>query len=401
LNRRLTLNIGIRFDRERVFLPAQTGPAGQSFSAVDTAVAWNNWGPRVGVAYDVTGRGKTLVKASFGQFFLYPGADFAANLNPNPPGWFKEYAWADTNGNGHWDPGEDGKLIAVSGGTASTTIDPHVRNTYTLQSTAYVEHEVAPNFAIRSGFVWNGRREVRGNINVNRPLGAYSVATSVRDPGPDGKIGTADDGPTFSAYGLSPAFTGLPVINITTNLPENSNYYTWEITATKRDTGGRWSLLGSFAKTWNYETPLGTGSSFTPNQLINSVDGLNHYTNWQAKINTTLRLKWGILMTPIIRAQSGVPFGRTFVSSLNYGSTTILAEPFGKERTANIGLFDVRTEKQFHAGERILLTGFFDVYNIFNTNAEQAVATSSGSSFLRPSAITAPRIARIGVKFQF
>ena len=401
LNRRLTLNIGIRFDRERVFLPSQTGPSGQSFSSVDAAVAWNNWGPRVGVAYDVTGRGKTLVKASFGQFFLYPGADFAANLNPNPPGWFKEYAWADTNGNGHWDPGEEGKLIAVSGGTASTTIDPHVRNTYTLQSTAYIEHEVAPNFAIRSGFVWNGRREVRGNINVNRPLGAYSIATTVRDPGPDGKIGTADDGPTFTAYGLSPAFTGLPVINITTNLPENSNYYTWEITATKRDTGGRWSLLGSFAKTWSYETPLGTGSSFTPNQLISTVDGLNRYTNWQAKINTTLRLKWGILMTPIVRAQSGVPFGRTFVSSLNYGSTTILSEPFGKERTSNIGLFDVRTEKQFHAGERILLTGFLDVYNIFNTNAEQAVATSSGSSFLRPSAITAPRIARIGVKFQF
>jgi hypothetical protein len=106
-------------------------------------------------------------------------------------------------------------------------------------------------------------------------------------------------------------------------------------------------------------------------------------------------------MTPIVRAQSGVPFGRTFVSSLNYGSTTILSEPFGKERTSNIGLFDVRTEKQFHVGERILLTGFLDVYNIFNTNAEQAVATSSGSSFLRPSAITAPRIARIGVKFQF
>jgi hypothetical protein len=223
----------------------------------------------------------------------------------------------------------------------------------------------------------------------------------VRDPGPDGRLGTADDGATFTAYGLSPAYTGLPVVNITTNLPENSNYYTWEITATKRDAGGRWSLLGSFAKTWSYETPLGTGSSFTPNQLINTVNGLNRYHNWQAKINTTLKLKWGILLTPVIRAQSGTPFGRTFVSAVNYGSTTILAEPFGKERTADIGLFDLRTEKQFHLRERILLTGFFDIYNIFNTNAEQAVATSSGSSFLRPSAITPPRIARIGVKVQF
>ena len=190
-------------------------------------------------------------------------------------------------------------------------------------------------------------------------------------------------------------------MNLTTNMGANRNYYTWEITATKRDTGGRWSLLTSFAKTWNYETPLGLGSSFPPSQLLNTVDRQNQYTNWQGRINTTSTLPWGILMTPGIGAQSGVPFGRTFVSSRNYGSATILVEPCGKERTANIGLFEVRAQKQFHVRERIVLSGFFDVYNIFNTNAEQAVAASSGSRLLRPSAITPPRIARLGVKFQF
>jgi len=41
------------------------------------------------------------------------------------------------------------------------------------------------------------------------------------------------------------------------------------------------------------------------------------------------------------------------------------------------------------------------VYNIFNTNAEQNIATGSGASFLRPSAITPPRIARVGIKFDW
>jgi hypothetical protein len=41
------------------------------------------------------------------------------------------------------------------------------------------------------------------------------------------------------------------------------------------------------------------------------------------------------------------------------------------------------------------------VYNIFNTNADQVSTTTSGSAFLRPSVITAPRIARVGVKFDF
>src|SRR5262249_16099749 len=154
-------------------------------------------------------------------------------------------------------------------------------------------------------------------------------------------------------------------------------------------------------KTWSREAAIGAGSSFTPNILINTVDGKNEYTNWQAKVNMTVRAKWGIQFTPILRVQSGVPFGRTFVSSLNYGSASSLAEPFATERTDHIALFDVRTEKVFRVRERLSFTGFFDVYNIFNTNAEQAVATNSGSSFLRPSAITPPRIARVGVKFQF
>ena len=239
-------------------------------------------------------------------------------------------------------------------------------------------------------------------MNINRPLAAYNVPITVHDPGPDGKLGTADDGGTFTLYNLSPAFSTLPVLNETTNLAgTNSNYYTWEITATKRNTGGRWSLLTSFARTWNYQTALTSGSAYTPNALINTSSGLNDFTNWQAKVNLTLNLKWGIRLTPILRVQSGTPFARTFVASTNYGNATIMAETDGTERTANLALFDVRGEKEFQIREHYRLTGFFDVYNIFNTNGDQAVTASSGSSFLRPSAITPPRIARLGIKFQF
>ena len=401
VSHRLTVNLGVRFDRQNVFLPSQTGPDGSQYAASNSAVTWNNTGPRVGVTYDVTGHANTVIRASFGQFYLYPGADFAANFNPNPAGWYKEYAWTDTNKNGVYDPGESGRLVASSGGTATTTLDPHIKNTYTLQSTTYLERQVGSNFSLRTGFVWNGRREVRGSVNANRPFGAYSVPVSITDPGPDGKVGTLDDGPALTAHNLASAYLSLPVLNLTTNLPENSKYYTWEITAVKRDSGDRWSLLASFAKTWSDETPLGTGSAFTPNQLISTQGGLNVYNNWQGKVNSTVRLPWGILLTPIMRVQSGTPYARTFVSTLNYGSATILSQAYDANRTANIALFDIRSEKQFHIRERFKLTGFVDVYNIFNTNAEQAISTSSGSSYLRPTAITPPRVARLGVKFQF
>ena len=47
---------------------------------------------------------------------------------------------------------------------------------------------------------------------------------------------------------------------------------------------------------------------------------------------------------------------------------------------------------------RTRVMGFFDLYTLFNTNAKQAVTTSSGPSWLRPTTITGPRILRIGAR---
>ena len=37
------------------------------------------------------------------------------------------------------------------------------------QALAFVEHEAAPNLGVRTGIVWNGRRQLRGSLNINRP----------------------------------------------------------------------------------------------------------------------------------------------------------------------------------------------------------------------------------------
>ena len=128
-----------------------------------------------------------MAKASYGQFWLYPGADLASGLNPNATMWFERYGWTDPNRNGVFDTGEQGALQLVQGGRAATIFDENLENTYVNQFTAYVEREVMSNFGVRTGFVWNGRRQVRGQINVNRPLDAYNVPVTFRDPGPDGR----------------------------------------------------------------------------------------------------------------------------------------------------------------------------------------------------------------------
>ena len=204
----------------------------------------------------------------------------------------------------------------------------------------------------------------------------------------------------MTAYGLTAASLSASPLNLTTSLPDSkSEYYTWEITATRRLRSG-WSLLASFTETWSHEAALGTGDDFTPNALINTVRGQDRFRTWQAKLHGTVSLRWGFLVVPVVRHQSGTPFARTFVHTLNYGSATIKAEPIAANRTPDITIVDVRIEKTFRLGA-VRAMAFVDVYNMFNTNAEQTLTTTSGGSWLRPTAITAPRVLRIGARLQW
>ncbi len=401
LNGRVTLSLGMRLDRYQPILPEQQGPAGQTFPAIDPVLTFNNWAPRVGMSADVTGDGKTVLKLHYGQFWVYPGTNFTSGFNPNPSGWSQTYTWTnDANSNSRWDAGEEGRLIAVSGGSTSTLLDPGIENTYVRQASAYIEREVAADVGVRTGVVLNAKRQPYGTINVSRPLGAYTVPVAAVDPGPDGLIGSGDDSETVTAFNLTEASLNASPVNLTTNLPDsNSEYYTWEITATKRQRAG-WSLLASFTTTWSHEAALGTGNDFTPNALLNTTRGQDRFRTWQAKLNGTMNLRWGFLVVPVVRHQSGTPFARTFVQTLNYGSATIKTEPLAANRTPDITLVDVRTEKTFRI-KVVRVMGFFDVYNMFNTNAAQALTTTSGGSWLRPTAITAPRVLRIGARLQW
>lgn len=401
VGQRVTLSLGLRLDRYQPSLPEQEGPAGQRFAAIDPVLTFSNWAPRAGLSTDLTGDGKTVLKVHYGKYWLYPGPNFTSAFNPNPAGWSRTNRWAnDANRNGQWDPGEEGVLLSVMGGSASTRLDPEITNTYVNQATAFIERELASNVALRTGLVFNARRQPFGTINERRPLSAYAVPVAVVDPGPDGQLQTADDGGTVTAYNLSPEFIGLPPVNLTTNLPDSgSEYYTWEITATKRQSG-RWSLLASFTETWSHEAALGSGNDFTPNGLVNTSGGQDRFTTWQAKVSGTLSLPWEFLIVPLVKHQSGVPFARTFVQPLNYGNATLKAEPIAANRTPNITVFDIRTEKSVLVG-RTRLIGFFDIYNVFNTNAEQTLTTTSGSAWLRPTSITGPRILRLGGRVEW
>ena len=121
----VTLNLGARFDRYRLYLPAQEHPIGQfnptpqTFAAVDNIVDWNVFSPRLGLILDPAGDGRTVVKVSYSRYWQNPGVATAFNANPNASLWWRSYPWADANGSGLWEPGEEGRAARVRGGRRS------------------------------------------------------------------------------------------------------------------------------------------------------------------------------------------------------------------------------------------------------------------------------------------
>ncbi len=426
VNNRLTLNLGLRFDRYRVFLPEQAHPAGQfnpalqTFPALDNLIDWNVFAPRIGLTHDLAGDGKTVAKLSYGHYWLAPGTDLGFNANPNTNQWWERYPWLDRNGSGVWEDGEQGELADRRGGLTMESLDQGLELPILREAAAWVERELGANIGMRTGLVWRGERQHYMRQNVTRPFDAFTVPVSISDPGPDGRGGTADDGPAIRGYNLRPEFLGLLPVNIVRNVPDaDSHHWTWEITATRRLTG-RWSMVGSFAHTWSRDQASGyLGQSvrtnvypLTPNDLINAgKDGRYEFRIWSAKIHGTYAGPWDVRITPFLRHQSGQPFGRTFSTALNYaGNVRILAEPIGTRRMDNITILDVRVEKGFRLGGHRRLAGFVDVFNVFNDNPEQNTNWSSGllvqdgrerPSFLRPLSIVPPRLARLGVKLDW
>ena len=129
------------------------GPSTRVFTS-KTLIDWNIVSPRSGLVYDVSGEGRTLVKASYGRYAsgLSTELGFTANPNTNQP--WERYRWVD-DGDGQWQPGEEGEPFATRGPRERPFPKPPITREFTLS----LEHELRGAVAIRSGVVWRGLRQ--------------------------------------------------------------------------------------------------------------------------------------------------------------------------------------------------------------------------------------------------
>ena len=321
------------------------------------------------------------MKASYGFHWLPPTTELGFNVNPNGRVWWERFKWADVDGNGVWQRGEEFDRQETRGGEDFDSIDPDLKLAYIREITARVEREAPAGLGIGTGVTWRGERQHGARQRAYWPFEAFSVPVTLDDPGPDAELGTRDDGPSIQLFELNPDLLRQSQI-VVRNLPHAENdHLTWEAAARGRF-NGKWSLFASVAHTWNRDHAReyfgqqirANEFALTPNDFIHTDSrGRHAYRDWSIRVHATWQGPWKTRVTPFLRHQSGQAFGRTLIARLNYGTIRVLSEPIGARRQDHITLLDLRVDKDIRIARANHITAFVEVFNTLNANPEQNV----------------------------
>lgn len=418
VSRRLTFNLGLRFDREHTYIPAQEQLASTfvdaaSFPALDVG-AWNMWAPRAAMAWDPTAGGKTVVKASYGWYndeLPYFVATFTDMYNPLFP-TATTYRWRDLNRNRDYDPGEVNldrngpDFLSITSAANTIPLDPNFKLPHSHEVAFSLEREILPAMSGRLLYVYKRRVDEYTTVNSARPYGVYNIPLRRRDPGPDGVLSTPDDGPMVTIYDYDAAYRGASFVrNERVSNPNDNSAQTIEVSVNKR-MAEKWSLMGSYGATKQHRWL--DSIIETPNQEFYPLD---ETWSWILRGSGSYALPFDILLGGTLNVRSGILGQRTYVfraadplggTPLRQLSTvTLRLDPFGSQVGPVQKYLDFRVGKTFNVGRRRELLFSMDVLNALNDSAAQAMTFVSGPTFGQITLIPTPRILRFGAQVGF
>jgi hypothetical protein len=413
LGRKLTMNLGLRAERYHNYVDPATkeqGPFGDagSFPGVDIQT-WDSFVPRVGFAYDVTGKAKTVLKGTFGVYAWNPSVDYSNAYNRDTL-TTTTYRWTDPNGNGDYDPGEvnldpNGPAFLSRSGAATVLLNPDLKQPRTYEASLSLEHELAKNFGLKARFVQKSLRNglemgyTVETVNVLRPYSAWDVPMQVRDPGPDGAVGTADDGDFLTIYDYNPAFRGASFVG---NMPVNASddrvnrYRSFEFTAIKRRSHN-FDVIASVVTTKNHRFINGVVRS--PNDELFPMD---ENWRWDFKLASSYTAPYDINVAAFYTALSGEPQRRTYTfrGLPQSGTLTLPMEALGAQKLPDQHVVNFRLGKLFRIG-RYRLEPMADLFNALNANTVTSRSFVSGPNYGTINTILLPRTIRLGTTLTF
>jgi hypothetical protein len=412
IDRKLTVSAGTRFDHFRTYNPAQCSPQAtfntlfttRCFAQSANLANFNNWVPRLSVAYDPTGSGKQVIRAGFNEFMLSQGTTLASTVNPNTASG-NIYNWSDTNGDGIPEPSEyiNTPATPATFGGINTSIDPHISRPYSIQYDVGYQRQIK-DIALGVSYFYRTTKNQIARINAALPASDYDSTKTIANP-LIAKYPTVNAPATITLYNLNPIYKSVPAAYVLTNVPDvsNNHYNGIEFTASRRF-DRHWQVLAGFT----YQSNKGTYSATTtddfndPNQNINRYNGsIDQDAPFVVKIDGTYAGPWKVTASVNYQHTTGYPLLPTYVIPASAGLTqseTIKLAPNGAMRLDTINDVNLRLSRPTRLGEHMTLETLCDLNNLTNANPVIARTASWGANFFKQSNFLNPFVARFGMK---
>jgi hypothetical protein len=338
------------------------------------------------------------------------------------------YTWHDLNANRLFDLGEvnfdpngpDFVARRKEVGQALSGAVPNLneRQPGTSELSISLEQELMPNFAVRASGIYAATYDTYRVQNNKRPYDVYSIPITNPDPGPDNRLGTADDpGTTVTYWEYPTAYQGVAFQEpmLINHEPSDATFTSYEIAASKR-MSNRWMMMASYsatklnipyvANTAGLTDFTGGGgltvilATFDPNAEIFAE---NKTWEWLGRLSGAYVFPWDVLVSANFEHRSGDPWARqvSFTGGRTIPQLRVRVEPIGTRRLPNLNILNTRFEKSFRLGSGHRVAVQANIYNTLNVNTETAVMPLSGPSFLVPTAIIRPRLAEVGLTYTF
>jgi hypothetical protein len=346
-----------------------------------------------------------------------------------------KYAWRDTNGNLQPEASELTQTFRFT--PRSNTIDPNLRDPKNDEIMFAYQRELVSNLSFNVDWIQRWFRDQTVNQDCfGLPCDvvadtAYAATRNVTDFGPDNIRATGDDRP-LTFYDVKSAYLGKDTFlhtNCGNNVPVDctQRYKALELSLVKR-MSNRWQMQGSYV--WSrldgdlaldFTDPnnrldfVGRGAS-APQGATTSPDQPHAF-----KLLGSYQAPFGITVGANYQALSGLPRDRNLSVPFLQGTANIRVEPRGTYRGDSLNLFSLRADKSFRIHGSRRASFIAELHNVTNSSAGQAsAATSYGSVtrgfadqaafeaarlttsyFGRVQEIVAPRVLKLGFRFEF
>jgi hypothetical protein len=389
VSRRMTLNLGLRYDYFRAKTPLNSSVLGMGI-----------WAPRLGVAFDVFGDRKNVVKFNYGIYSDRLVAGLFSNIGQKTSG-FDEYFWTGSD----W-----AYSYSYRPGADYYKLDPNIKQPYLWEISGGYERELFRDASLSVNFFYRKLGRAIGQVNAL----AQWQPTTIFNPGIDGIEGTSDDLGTLDVYQrMNPDQDSALITN-----PSKGSYWVLddpkflakgiEVRFSKRYSN-RWQMNASYLYTrvlGNLDNP-GSAYFYDPNVFVNGYGergylyGQPHQVKIQAQVLLPLDIDFGVSAS----LGSGITRGAFLFyrfPNYTYSQINILA-PGETERNPFRGTIDVRVQKQIgiRGGKLSFMVDSFNILNSHTVVENFGQVDNTEYAYGTIASIMAPRSFRIGIRFTY